>query len=240
MPKTDKSKQKRKPVPQPAGVKSGKLPDYPCAQSLVGLSKSGKSTLLAKILTDPELMGNFFHTIVMMSPTADSDSTITGAIDMPEENIYTNFEPQDIRDIINARQQEIKKKGYNKIARTNRMCMIFDDCIAHRQFLKSKEMLDLTATVRHQLISVFFLTQSLNMIARPCRINLRGIYFFESNANEVEVLLNECRAPSLSKNDMRDLVHYATSEPYSFLMINRDAPYKHRYRKNLDIVLELS
>lgn len=235
----DKSKEKRKPVPQGAGTLSGKLPDQPCAMSFVGLSKSGKSTLVKTILTDPNLLEDYFHTIVMMSPTAHSDSTITEALDLPKENIYHNFEPDDIREIIEARQKEIKKKGYNKVARTNRMLLILDDCIAHRQFLKSKEILDLTATVRHQLVSVWFLTQSLNMINRPCRINLRGIAFFESNANETEVLLTECRAPTLSKKQMSQLIHYATEEPYSFLFINRDAPYRQRYRKKFEEILEL-
>jgi len=235
----NKKKEKREPIPQPQCCKDTILPDFPCAMSFVGLSKSGKTTLLKNILTDKDLLGGYFHTVLLFSPTSECDTTITAELDMPDENVFTNFTPDDIRRIIDARKKEIKKKGWNKTAKTNRMAIIFDDCIAHRAFLKSKEILDLCATVRHELISVFFLIQSLNMVPRPCRINLRGICFFESNANEVEVLINEARAPSLKKSEMRELIHYATCEPYSFLFINRDSPYRERYRHKLHTILRL-
>lgn len=232
-------KEKRKKVPQPRGVKSGKLPEQPCVMSFCGLSKSGKTTLLKDTLVDETLLGGYFHTIIFFSPTADCDSTITAELDIPEENVYTDFEEDDMKEIIDSRRTEIKKKGYNKVARTNRVLFIVDDCIAKRGFLNSKTMLDLAATVRHLLISVFFCIQSFNKIPRAVRINFRGIAFFESNAGEVEVLLNEHRAPSLKREEFRQLIHYANKEPYSFLFVNVDAPFQERYRKNFNTILEL-
>ena len=230
-PTKDKSKEKRRPVPQPRGATRGVLPEQPSASMYVGLSKSGKSTLLKDTLTDPNLLGNYFHTIVMLSPTSDCDSTITAALKLPDENIITNFTEDTLKDIIEGQRKLIKKKGYNWVAKHNRTAMIFDDCIAKRKFLKSKTMLDLVATVRHLLISVFFLIQSYRMVPRSARINMRGIAFFESNRSETDVLLDEEGPAFLSKKEFREVIHHATEEKYSFLFINKDLPSKKRYMK---------
>lgn len=230
-PTKDRSKEPRKPVPQPRGATRGILPEMPSASIYCGLSKSGKSTLLKDTLTDPNLLGNYFHTIVMFSPTADADSTITGALKLPSENIITNFTEDNLKEIIEGQRKLIKKKGYNWVAKHNRMAFVFDDCISHQRFLKSKTMVDLTATVRHLLISVFFLIQSYRMVARACRINMRGIAFFQSNRNETEVLLEEEGPAFLSKKEFREVVHHATEEKYSFLFINKDLNSRQRYMK---------
>lgn len=231
--------EKRKPVPQPAGAKAGLLPDQPCSMMFCGLSKSGKTTLLKNTLTDKKLLGGYFNTIVMMSPTGDCDTTITEALNLPKENVITDFEEDDLLEIIEAQRALIKKKGYNKVAKTDRMLLIFDDCISHQRFLKSQSIIDLTATVRHLLISVVFLIQSYRMVARPCRINLRGIAFFQSNRNETQVLVEEEGCPTMTAREFRELIHEATSKPYGFLFINKDAPFNERYRVGYHDVLEL-
>jgi hypothetical protein len=236
---SDKPLEKRKPVPQPMGSKRGIIPDQPCAMCFCGLSKSGKSTLLKNTLKDKNLLGGYFHTIIMMSPTADADTTITEALKLPKENIITNFEEEDLLEIIEAQRAKIKKEGYNKVAKTGRILIIFDDCISHRKFLKSKTMIDLTATVRHLLISVVFLIQSYRMVCRPCRINLRGIAFFESNRNETDVLIDEEGPPMLKNNEFRDMINYANGEKYNFLFINKDRSITERYLKNFDSVLTI-
>jgi len=232
-------KEKRKPVPQAEGTKRGILPDQPCTSIYCGLSKSGKSTLLKDTLTDPKLMKGYFHTIVMWSPTADADSTITSALDLPDENIKTNFTEDDLLEVIDQQRELIKQKGYNKVAKTNRMCFIFDDCIARQRFLRSQTIIDLCATVRHLLISVYFLMQSYRMVARSCRINFRGIAFFASNRAETDTLCEEECPASLRNREFRELIHEATAEPYSFLFINKDRPYRERYMVKYDDILEL-
>ena len=239
--------EKRKPVPQPNGSKRGIMPEQPCAMMFCGLSKSGKSTLLKDTLTDKNLLGGggssgskpYFHTIVMMSPTADADTTITEALKLPPENIITNFTEDDLEEIIEAQRSKIKKEGYNKVAKTNRMLIILDDCISHQRFLRSQTIIDLTATVRHLLISVVFLMQSYRMIARACRINLRGIAFFQSNRNETDVLCEEECPDSLKTREFRNLIHEATKEKYSYLFINKDRPYNERYLCKYDTILEI-
>jgi hypothetical protein len=235
-----KKPEKRKDVPQPQGSKAGILPDQPCSMMFCGLSKSGKTTLLKDTLLDKSMLGGYFHTIVMMSPTADCDTTLTSALHLPEENIITDFEEEDLTEIIEAQRKNIKEKGYNKVAKTNRILLILDDCIAHQQFLKSKTIIDLTATVRHLLISVVFLIQSYRMVSRACRINIRGIAFFESNRNETDVLIDEECPPMLKRKEFRDLIHMAVNEKYGFLFINKDRPSNERYLKKYDEVLHIT
>jgi hypothetical protein len=204
-----------------------------------GLSKSGKSTLLKNMLTDKQLLGGYFHTIVMFSPTADADTTITKSLKLPKENVITNFTEEGLNEIIEAQRDRIKREGYNKVAKEGRMLFIFDDCIAHQQFLKSKTIVDLTATVRHLLISVAFLIQSYRMVARACRINLRGIAFFESNRNETDVLCDEECHPSLNRKEFRRLIHAANGEKYNFLWINKDKQANERYMKCFNTILRI-
>jgi len=233
----------KKPInkepPQPEGNKKGYLPRFPCVYSFSGLSRSGKSTLINRVLTDPNLMGDFHHTILFFSPTSDSDDTITRSLDLPKENIYNEFTEDDLKEIIDARRKEIERKGFNHVAKNNRLLIIFDDIISHTSFLKSQTMIDLAATVRHLLVTTFFATQSFNRVPRVCRLNLRGIAFFQANRNEVDVLVEEVCPSILKKNEFRELIHYATEEKYSFLFINRDEPFKTRYRKGFDTILEL-
>lgn len=237
--KNDHSKEKREAVPQPKGSKDGILPEQPCSMMFCGLSKSGKTTLLKDTLTDKKLLGGYFHTIVMFSPTADCDTTITAELKLPKENIVTNFTESMLSEIIEGQRDLIKSKGYNHTAKNNRMLFIFDDCISHQRFLKSKTIIDLTATVRHLLISVVFLIQSYRMVAKPCRINLRGIAFFQSNRAETDVLVEEEGPPNLKNREFRSLVHAATKEKYSFLFINKDRPFNERYLKKYDIVMAM-
>ena len=234
----NKKKEKRKPVPQPKGARDGILPDQPCAMMYCGLSKSGKSTLLKNTLTDPQLLKGYYHMIIMFSPTADADTTITEALKLPDENIITNFTEEKLKEIIDEQRKLIEKDGYNAVAKKNRMLFIFDDCISHQRFLRSQTIIDLTATVRHLLISVVFLIQSYRMVARPCRINLRGIAFFESNRNETDVLCDEECPPTLTRREFRQLIHEATDEKYSFLFINKDRPYNERYLRKYDEIIQ--
>lgn len=238
--KKTKKLEKRKPVPQPKGSKDKILPDQPCSMMFCGLSKSGKTTLLKNTLTDKKLLGDYFDTIVMFSPTADADTTLTAELGLPEENIITNFTEDDLKKIIEGQRELIKKDGYNKVAQENKMLFIFDDCISHRQFLKSKTILDLCATVRHLLVSVVFLMQSYRMLPRACRINLRGIAFFESNRNETDVLVEEEGPPTLTNKQFRQLIHEATEEQYSYLWINKDRPYNERYMHKYESIIDIS
>lgn len=234
------AKEKRKPVPQPNGSKRGILPEQPCSMMYCGLSKSGKTTLLKDTLTDKKLLGGYFHTIVMFSPTAECDTTLTAELKLPEENIITNFTEDMLKEIIEGQRELIKKKGYNSVSKSNRMLFIFDDCISHQKFLKSKTIIDLTATVRHLLISVVFLIQSFRMVARPCRINLRGIAFFQSNRVETDVLVEEEGPPNLKSREFREMIHDATKDKYSFLFINKDRPFNERYLRKYTHVMEMN
>lgn len=238
--KGKKKNEKRKPVPQPKGSKRGILPEQPCSMMFCGLSKSGKTTLLKNTLTDKKLLGDYFDTIVMFSPTADADTTLTHELQIPDENIITEFEEKDLKKIIDAQRELIKKDGYNKVAKENKMLFIFDDCISHREFLKSKTILDLCATVRHLLISVVFLMQSYRMLPRACRINLRGIAFFQSNRNETDVLVEEEGPPTLKNKEFRHLIHQATRDKYSYLFINKDRPYNERYLHKYENIIDIS
>ena len=236
----DKSKRERRlPIDQPPCVKRGQMAAYPSVSAFVGLSKSGKTTKIKDILIDPEFWGGYYDVIIYLSPTADSDTTLTAELDLPDENIITNFQIEDIQKILDARKAQIKKLGYNKVAKESKMLMILDDVISRPRLLRSNMLIDISACVRHWLVSTIFSIQSLTKIWRPIRLNLRTICFFESNRNETECLVDECCPPQLSKKEFRALIAHATEEPYSFITINRDKPFRQRYLRKFESRLEI-
>ena len=226
-------------IPQKECMKKNIIPKYPCSQLLVGKSGSGKTTLLYRLLTDKNLYGGYFHHILYFSPTGDVDD-IVAKLKLPKDDIYKDFEPEDVQKVIDFMDNKIKRQGLKKVAETNRVAMVFDDIISRPKFLKSKEMLRLVSACRHSLVSVFLLTQSFTKIPRAMRLNVNAIYLFPSSNSEIKLLVEEFNPPSTSEKSFRKLVKYATKDPYNFLFINNfEQDYRRKFRKNLDTILEL-
>lgn len=226
-------------IPQKECMAQNIIPKYPCSQLLVGKSGSGKTTLLYRLLTDDNLYGGYFHHILYFSPTGDVDD-IVKKLKLPKGDVYKDFEPSDIEDVINFMDRKIKKDGLEKVASTHRVALVFDDIISRPKFLKSKEMLRLISACRHSLVSVFLLTQSFTKIPRAMRLNVNAIYLFPSSNSEIKLLVEEFSPPNFSEKSFKKLVKHATKEPYNFLFINNFCQdYKKKFRKNLDVILEL-
>jgi len=214
----------RKKIKEATGTKRGILPSFPCCCMFVGLSKSGKSTLVKELLMDPKMLHGYFQTIVFLSPTSGTDETIIRPLDLPKENVIKDFSEEKLDEIIQAQKKVVENKGWNYARKHNRILLIIDDAISNQKFLRSKTMMDLCALCRHYHISTFFLIQSYKMVARACRINMRGLALFQSNRDETDRIVDERCSSDLKKREFRSLLADATNEPYSFLWINQDKP----------------
>ena len=226
-------------IPQRKVAKDGILPKFPFSLMLSGSSGSGKTNLLIKILTKKALYSNYFHYIMVYSPTAGKYDDSYKELNLPPENFIENFSPESLEQLIASRKQLIDDKGIEWVAKNSRVLVILDDVIANRAFLESQTALTLFALLRHYLCSVVVMMQSYTKLPRALRVNCNAVAVFPSTQSEVEVLLNEITPSGIKKRDFEKVIEYATNDPYSFLWINRHAKRGEQIRKNLDEVINL-
>ena len=227
-------------IPQKSAAKEGILPKFPFSMVISGRSGSGKSQLLLNILSRPEMYGDYFHAILVFSPTANDLDDTYDALDIPKENFIKTFDSSMLQNILDNRKKLIKEKGIEFVAKNSRVLLIFDDMIAEKKFLESPENLKLFTLLRHYLCSVIILSQSFKKIPRSIRINANFLAIFPSLESEIMVLLEEVTPSGITKKDFRKVIDYCTSDKYSFLSINNHADQGKRIRKNLNEVININ
>ena len=225
-------------IAQPSAVKNGILPKLPSSYLIIGRSGSGKSTVLYNLLTSEDLLGNYFDLIVVFSPVKTDD--ILAKLKLPKENYINTFDEDRVNQFLDAMEKKIEKEGMNKVAKTCKLAMIFDDILQKQKFLKSTTMTKLITTNRHFCTSVFVLSQYIRSIPPVIRQNVSGVIFFPSSMMEIEKLADENCEPNMTKKQFISLVEHATKDKHSFLFINRKAEAGERIRKGFDTKLSLS
>ena len=226
-------------IPLIACMKKGIIARFPSSTCISGRSGSGKTQLLLNLLTNDILLGNYFHYIIVYSPTANSYDDTYKALNLPKENFVPDFGPDQLENLIKARKSLIEKRGISWVAKHARVCIILDDIIANRSFLQSQTALKLFALLRHYLCSIFILIQSYTKLPRALRLNCNSTYIFPSTQSEVEILIDEVTPSGMKKRDFEKVIDYCTSDRYSFLSINNHAPKGEQIRKNLTEVIDL-
>jgi len=231
---TDKSK-----TPLRKCMKDGTLPKFPFSMMLSGRSGSGKTNLLISLLTRKEFLKDYFHFIVVFSPTAGKYDDSYKTLELPEENFRNDFSEKDLNELIEARKKLIDNKGIEWVVKNSRVLVILDDVIANRTFLNSPEALKMFALLRHYQVAVMVLMQSYNKLPRALRINANATVVFPSSQSEVEVLLDEITPAGIKKREFENVITHCTDGRYDFLYINNHADPKERVRKNLDEIINL-
>jgi len=223
----------KKHVPLRASMKSGVIEKYPCSTIISGRSGSGKTCLVTNLLSRKEFYGGYYHQIVLISPTAGTLDDAYQGLKIPKENIFNEFSPETLEQILAGRKMEIEQHGIKYVCQNSRVLIILDDIIASQEFLRSKVSLVLFAMLRHYLCSVMVLTQSYNKIPRPLRLQANGVYVFPASRSEINVVLDEITPADKTKKEFEQILIKATSEPHSFLHINNTAEKGKKVRKNM-------
>ena len=231
---TEKSK-----IPLRKCMKDGVIAKFPSSTVFSGRSGSGKSCLLMNMLTNKNLLKNYFHYVIVFSPTAGKYDDTYAVLKLPEENFIPDFGKEELEALIQQRKSLIDEKGIAWVAKHSRMCIILDDVVANRAFLQSQTALKLFCLLRHYLCSIFILVQSYTKLPRALRLNCNSTYVFPASQSEVEVLLDEVTPSGMRKRDFEKVISYCTDDAYSFLAINNHAKKGQQIRKNLDEVVDL-
>jgi hypothetical protein len=226
-------------MPLRACQKSGLLPRHPCSFMFSGRSGSGKSNALISILTRKNMLKDYFHTIIVYSPTAGSTDDLYAHLKLPKENFVEDFSKESLEELINCRKKLIAKKGIEWVGKNSRVLIILDDVIASTEFLNSPAALVIFSLLRHYHVSVFVLMQSYRKLPRSLRINCNALAVFPASQSEIEVLLEEVTPAGMRKREFEQVIDYATKEQHSFLYINNHAKRGNNIRKNLNEIIDL-
>lgn len=231
---TEKSK-----TPLRACMKDGIMPRFPFSMMISGRSGSGKTNALINIMTNEHLLKDYFHYIVVFSPTAGKYDDSYKALKLPPENFKNDFASEDLNNLIESRKTLIEKKGIEWVVKNSRVLIILDDVIANRDFLNSPEALKLFALLRHYQVSIIVLMQSYNKLPRALRLNSNATIVFPSTQSEIDVLIDEITPAGLQKKQFQKVIEYCTDGRYDFLYINNHSEPNKRIRKNLDEIIDL-
>jgi septin family protein len=228
---------KKTDLPQSKYMKKGIINKFPSMLLNVGRSGSGKSTVVNYMMTNKNYLKGFYDKIYLFSPTAELDD-LAKYLKLKKENMITKPSEEKLNEIIDKQDKLIKSEGIEKVGKTSKVLIIFDDIISDPRFLKSDAMIKLATMGRHFLISSIINTQSYTKVPRAIRLQANALILFPSSNNEVKLLVDDCCPPHCSKKTFNKLVEYATSGKHDFLFINNFEPVERRFRKGFQEYLD--
>jgi hypothetical protein len=180
---------------------------------------SGKSTLIANFLTNPELYLKKYARVFIFSPTFKGDPSYAG-ITLPESQIFNTVEDPDIQGIVDMKMSpEYENENF---------LIVFDDIVSDRNIKKSAILKELILNSRHygevdeegiqHGFTLVFSTQHLTSIPPYVRQNMNIVITFKTNNNgALKILWSEFGA-SFNYKQFIKIFNFATSEKYHFLM----------------------
>lgn len=229
-------------IPQRENMKSHVIPIHPSSVIMNGKSGQGKTNLLVNLMSRPEFYGPvngkpYFDITFLFSPTSGGGDDLVRFLQIPQKRIFTKFSNTTLNDIVSKQKKLIEEK--KDLLKVPKICIIFEDIQSCKSFMNGDCFLQCFLMNRHYNMSVYLLGQSWTKTPRACRLQANNIFFFPGSKSEHRLLVEEFNPPKMSKKEFHDLVDYATADDHSFLHINMREPPKTRFRKNLDMVLEL-
>jgi hypothetical protein len=214
----------------------GFLPPMGYACGFIGTTGSGKSSLIAELIT--EFYADIFKkkNIYLFSPTCllDDMANLAG---FPMGNRVDDNMVEKLETLIKSRKSEIKKMG--GVEKTEPMLIVFDDISGNKKLNSSKVFIECYTAPRHLNLMVFVAGHKYKAIERIARLNIMSWFIFEVTRSDVKQIYTEQSPPSMNYKDFSDMFKYATHERYSFMTIYLKQPWKTRFRHNLEFVLEI-
>jgi hypothetical protein len=202
---------------------------------MVGRTGCGKSNLLQHILTSPMLLKDAFSTKdIFLYSACKPDSNLIKNLKLKKSNVFSEWNEEDVKKHLDKIEKVVEQKTFEKAPNT---LFIFDDVLQKRKFLRSGTMSNIASAHRHYKLSFFILAQFFRAIHPAIRSNASVIIYFSNNDMESNKLAEEYTPPHMKKKRFLQLLHHATKDKYSFLMINTRAPYDEQLRKKFNTII---
>jgi len=213
------------------------IPPLGSSVIICGKSGSGKTTLLQNYLTQDRFYKGWFKKTFIFSPTAGGDD-IQKSLNIPKSRVFTDIDeaPELLEMILDHQKSKLEKSTADKVPQ---FCIIFDDIIGETQFLNDRAFTKCFYQVRHVNCTTFICTQHFYKVPKVCRLQANFIHFFQGSQKEVDTIVEDYAPPLYTRREFEEVVHNATSQPYSFLTVNMKVGWNLRFRQNLDTVIPL-
>jgi hypothetical protein len=165
--------------------------------------------------------------------------SVQKALKIKESCIFT-----DLDEAIGALKllQTIQKKHVidKGSAKAPKICVVCDDCIGHRNFMKSDELVDMFIKSRHYNITVFFLSQYYKKLPPVCRNQATTLMFFAVSASEADCIAEMFAPPNMPTNNFKRMIADCVDAPYQFLTVAKKSPWAQRFRQGLGMSIDLN
>ena len=204
---------------QPDCVENDLLPKLPMGCLIIGRSGSGKTQAMVNMLSNENLLGNYFD-IIYLFTDAKPDKELIKDLKLDKKNIIDSFSEDKVKEIMDKAERTIDKIGFKE---SPKIMFLFDDILSNQKFLKSKTATKLATANRHFNISYIFCSQYYKKLPPVMRTNARYTIIFPSSMSENIKIADELTPPRMNKKKFLSYIDYATKERYSFLSINSDS-----------------
>lgn len=190
-----------------------RLPQPPYLVQICGNVRSGKSTMMMNWIYNPEFYKDVFDKLIIISPTAENDSTLRHAFEDDDVIKITN----DLENIDSYLESIVKiQKDMIKKGKPMETLVILDDCLG---FIKPHSYLShLCTRYRHYRLSLLITTQSFRAIPAVVRVNSSAYILFGTSNNKEYEKMEEEFGGLIPK--FRELFKYATDKPYNFMYLD--------------------
>lgn len=240
---TKKHKIKQRPL-----MEAKVIPHFPSISIFSGAAGSGKTNLVANLLSNPMMYGKqdgkpYFDAIFLFIGSLDDlyDQLIEDGI-IKQNHVCEQPTPEDIGKVIDN-QNALLEKANGDITKIPKILFIFDDLVNDGRIMRSKELLTCMVKGRHINSSSFFLTQYINLVPRAIRIQANYTFIYKMNRQEVQVITDQFCPPTCTKNEFASLLNDATKDDeeskHNFLVIDKSAKEDVKFRRNLDKFITL-
>ena len=221
-------------IKQPKLAQENVVPKLLTSSLIVGRSGSGKSILMNFMLNNENIYENWFDCVILVSPTCNTDD-VQAAFGADECVDDLDQADEFLSNLMNIQKKKIEEYGAENAPK---VCIVFDDVIGHK-FLYSSSFTGCFTRCRHYNFTVFALSQQYKAIPKKCRLQVNNLMFFKSSDTETQSVVDDYCPPNYSKLKFLKVIQGANNDDHSFLYINMKEPFKNRYRKNFDEIIQI-
>lgn len=224
-------------------MKNGDHPKPPFRMFVCGRSGGGKSNTISNMFSSILYYGPhehpYFHKRYLLSSTNEVDDLID-YLNIPEENIFDEYDVQTLKDIIDEQRRELKKVDMN-VADAPRVCVIFDDVQSDIVFLKSKAFRTLAIAGRKYGISFILIGHQFTSTPKFIRSQCTDFLYFNNVAEEDEAVIDAYRPAGCSKKKFKKILNFIlANNEYNFMYVKNSGPQNDRYRNSFEYVIDIN
>lgn len=219
------------------------IPHHPFLLVASGATGSGKSVAVGNLFTNDKMLKGFFDEIWLFSPSPDL--MLVENLGLNDERVVMKSDQNSItklKEIIN-RQKQLHDQYEGDLTKFKKVCIIFEDLTSRKKLMNSPEFASSIVFSRHCNISVVAIVHKYKALIRVARLNMNHYFIFPTSNDEIKQIIDDQMIPPLTKKSMEKLIAYAfkkdETHSHPFLYINKKGNPKQRFRKSLDVVLEI-